>query len=273
MEQAAQTDILILFLIFLSALIGFSRGFSFEAASLTVYIFSGFFGYCLIPAFLPAFSSFIPHDKTAWVLSLALGSFLSWIFLRMFVFSLAQNVKNSRFRRLDRSLGAVFGLFRGVVFLFFFSFLASAVSPTLFEKSKLMQLSFSCVKTLLRKYPELDVLPKKSEQAENQLKSEPNTQDNRPAEEKNWKESAAEYVLNTNVQTKSGQRSLLSVASDFIADGMMLDAGRPIPPEIVEILLRLQLETATGNTEIKNMTPEQQMLFLQQILEQREGTQ
>ena len=109
MEQAAQTDILILFLIFLSALIGFSRGFSFEAASLTVYIFSGFFGYCLIPAFLPAFSSFIPHDKTAWGLSLALGSFLSWIFLRMFVFSLAQNVKNSRFRRLDRSLGAVFG--------------------------------------------------------------------------------------------------------------------------------------------------------------------
>ena len=273
MEQAAQTDILILLLIFLSALIGFSRGFSFEAASLTVYIFAGFFGYWLIPAFLPAFSSFIPHDKTAWVLSLALGSFLSWIFLRMFVFYLAQNVKNSRFRRLDRSLGAVFGLFRGVVFLFFFSFLASAVSPTLFEKSKLMQLSFSCVKTLLRKYPELDVLPKKSKQAENQLKSEPNTQDNRPAEEKNWKESAAEYVLNTNVQTKSGQRSLLSVASDFIADGMMLDAGRPIPPEIVEILLRLQLETATGNTEIKNMTPEQQMLFLQQILEQREGTQ
>ena len=200
----------------------------------------------------------------------------------MFVFSLAQNVKNSRFRRLDRSLGAVFGVFRGVVFLFFFSFLASAVSPILFEKSKLMQLSFSCVKTFLRKYPELNVLPKKSKQAENQpeqtenqLKSEPssNTHDDRPAEKKNWKEAAAEYVLNTNVQTKSGQRSLLSVASDFIADGMALDSGSPVPPEIVEILLRLQLEIATGNTEIKNMTPEQQMLFLQQILEQREGTQ
>lgn len=270
MEQAGQTDILILILVFLSVLIGFGRGFSVEATRLAVYVFSGIFGYYLIPVFQPAFSSFIPHDRTAWTLSLAVGSFVSWIALRILTSSLVQNVKNSRFGRLDRTLGAVFGLGRGVVFLFLFSFLSSAVSPRLFEKSKLLQISFAGVKTILRQYPELNVPERKSEQtADNAEPEDPGRQ----TKENNWKKSAADYVLNTNVQTKSGERNLLSVASDLIADGMSFDSGRQIPPELVEIMLRLQLENAAGNKEISEMTPEQQKLFLQQMLEQRKKTE
>ena len=270
MEQAGQTDILILILVFLSVLIGFSRGFSVEAARLAVYIFSGIFGYYLIPVFQPAFSSFIPHDKTARTLALILGSFFSWIILRIFSSSLVRNVKNSRFIRLDKSLGAVFGLGRGVAFLLLFSFLASAVAPHLFEKSKLLQLSFDGVKTILRKYPELNVPERKPEQPADDAQPEDHDQQTK---ENDWKKSAADYVLNTNVQTKSGERNLLSIASDFIADGMSLDSGAPIPPELVEIMLRFQLENAAGNNEILEMTPEQQKLFLQQMLEQRKKTE
>lgn len=54
---------------------------------------------------------------------------------------------------------------------------------------------------------------------------------------------------------------------------MSLDSGAPIPPELVEMMLRLQLENAAGNNEIPEMTPEQQKLFLQQMLEQRKKTE
>lgn len=262
MEQAGQTDILILILVFLSVLIGFGRGFSVEATRLAVYVFSGIFGYYLIPVFQPAFSSFIPHDKTAWTLSLAVGSFFSWIVLRIFTSSLVQNVKNSRFGRLDRSLGAVFGLGRGIVFLCLFSFLISAVSPRLFEKSRLMQMSFAGMKTILRQYPELNVFPQKQEQP-----ADGETKDS------DRKKSAAEYVLNTNVQTKDGEKNLLSAASELIAEGMAIDSGKPIPPELVEIMLRVQLENAAGDEKIQEMSPERQMLFLRQTAEQRKKTE
>lgn len=271
MEQAGQTDILILILVFLSVLIGFSRGFSVEATRLAVYVFSGIFGYYLIPVFQPAFSSFIPHDKTAWTLSLAVGSFFSWIALRIFTSSLVQNVKNSRFGRLDRSLGAVFGLGRGVVFLCLFSFLTSAVSPRLFEKSRLLQMSFAGMKTILRQYPELNVFPQKPEQPADGEEAEASvdgkTKDN------GWKKSAAEYVLNKNVQTKNGEKNLLSAASELIAEGMAIDSGRPVSPELVEMMLRVQLENAAGDEKIQEMPPERQMLFLRQMAEQRKKTE
>ncbi len=272
MEQAGQTDILILIFVFLSVLIGFSRGFSVEATRLAVYVFSGIFGYYLIPVFQPAFSSFIPHDKTAWTLSLAVGSFFSWIALRIFTSSLVQNVKNSRFGRLDRSLGAVFGLGRGVVFLCLFSFLTSAVSPRLFGKSRLLQMSFAGMKTILRQYPELNVFPQKPEQPadgkEAEAPADGKTKDN------GWKKSAAEYVLNTNVQTKNGEKNLLSAASELIAEGMAIDFGKPIPPEMVEMMLRLQLaESVAGDEKIQEMPPERLMPFLRQTAEQGKKTE
>lgn len=274
MEQTAQPDILILILVFLSVLIGFGRGFSVEAARLAVYVFSGIFGYCLIPVFQPAFSSFIPHDKTAWTLSLAVGSFVSWIALRILTSSLVQNVKNSRFGRLDRSLGAVYGLGRGVVFLFLFSFFTSAVSPRLFEKSRLMQMSFAGMQTLLRQYPELNVLPQKTTRQTDGAESDlPPDASGRQNENGDWKKSAADYVLNTNVQTKSGEKTLLSFASGLIAEGMALDSGKQIPPEMIEMMLRLQLGNAAGDKKIQEMTPEEQKLFLQQIIEQQKGTE
>lgn len=273
MEQTAQPDILILILVFLSVLIGFGRGFSAELTRLAVYIFSGILGYALVPVFQPAFSSFIPHDKTAWTLSLAVGSFASWIALRILTSSLVQNVKNSRFGRLDRSLGAVYGLGRGVVFLFLFSFLTSAVSPRLFEKSRLMQMSFAGMQTLLQRYPELNILPKIQQQADGAESDLPPAASGRQDENGDWKKSAADYVLNTNVQTKSGEKTLLSFASGLIAEGMALDSGKQIPPEMVEMMLRLQLENAVGDKKIQEMTPEEQKLFLQQIIEQQKRTE
>lgn len=183
----------------------------------------------------------------------------SWIVLRIFTSSLVQNVKNSRFGRLDRSLGAVFGLGRGIVFLCLFSFLISAVSPRLFEKSRLMQMSFAGMKTILRQYPELNVFPQKQEQpADGEEAEAPADGETKDSDRK---KSAAEYVLNTNVQTKDGEKNLLSAASELIAEGMAIDSGKPIPPELVEIMLRVQLENAAGDEKIQEMSPERQMLF------------
>ena len=54
---------------------------------------------------------------------------------------------------------------------------------------------------------------------------------------------------------------------------MALDSGKQIPPEMIEMMLRLQLGNAAGDKKIQEMTPEEQKLFLQQIIEQQKRTE
>lgn len=266
MEQTGQIDLLILLFTLFSVLIGFSRGFSVEVLRLLVYVLSGTLGYFLIPVFQPVFSSFIPHEKTTRILSLAAGSFVAWFILRILASSLIQNVKNSSFRRLDRSLGAVFGLGRSVVFLLAISFFVSAVSAPVFEKSRLLQLSFTGLEMLFKKYPELDILPKKTEREAQSSDSEKTSVDQEDqTKETDWKKAVRDYMLNANIQTKSGEKGLLSVASDLIAEGMTTDFGVSVSAEAVENMLYEQLGDAAYDKKILEMTPEQKMQLLQKL--------
>ncbi len=277
MEQAGQIDLLILLFAFFSILIGFSRGFSVEMARLFVYVFSGVFGYYLIPVFQPVISSFIPHEKTARLMSLALGSLIMWFVLRIFSSSLIQNIKSSSFRRLDRSLGAVFGLGRSVVFLLLISFFVSAVSPSVFEKSQLLRLSFTGLEALFKKYPELNIFPQNPEQEPLPSDAEKMQADhvlqNEREQESDWKKSVKDYVLNANFQTKSGEKSLISFASELIAESMSAESGRSIPTELVEMMLREQLGDAAYDKKIQEMTPEQKMQFLQKLQGKQQETE
>lgn len=272
MEQAVRIDIFILILFFLSLLIGYVRGFFVEARRLAVYLLSGVFGYYSIPVFLPVFSSFIPQEQMARMPALALGTFVSWFVLQIVVSLFLRNVKIDRFARLDRSLGAVFGSVRGVVILFLSAFLVSVFSPPLFEESRLMQTSFAGMQTLLRECP---ALKEALQTAVTAVRPPVDAADGdeRQTQEDDWKKIAAEYILNKTVRTKDGEENPVSVASGFIAGGMELESGRPYPPELIETFLRVQLENMAGDKKIQEMTPEEQKLFLQRIMEERKKTE
>ena len=166
METNAQIDIFILILIFLSVFIGYSRGFCAEILQLLVYVFSGVTGYFLIPVFQPFFYKYIPHGQTSSILALISGAVLAWIFFRLLVSSLIRCVKDSRFKRLDSTLGMLFGLFRAAFFLCFFTFLINMFSASFIQQSKLLKLSFIGVERILKEFPELQInLKEKDEDA------------------------------------------------------------------------------------------------------------
>ena len=253
MEQSSQIDVLLLFLILLSVLLGFMRGFCIEFIRLLIYVFSGILGYCFIPMLRPLFSVFITHEKTVWTLSLITGSFMAWFVLRLFILPLAQQVRNSRFSRLDRSLGIFFGLGRIGVFLLLFSFLVSAFSPAMMEQSKLLRWSFAGVKIILKEFPKLDIQKqiKKEEESTGESLKDPDRQ----AEKKDWKETAVDYMLEEKIETSEGERSLFSIASEIIADMMSEDMGRPIPSEMVETIMLIQMKGSTSQGQDQQIQP------------------
>lgn len=265
MEQAAQIDLLILVIVFLSVLVGYNRGLCAELLGLTIYVASGLLGYSLIPVFQPMFSSFIKHEGLTWFLSLSLGTFFAWIVLRGFFSFFVQKIQSGNFRRLDKSLGILFGFARGGAFVLLLSFFAGVFSKNLMDQSRLLQWSFPCVRLILKQFPE--IRKSSDDQADNPKKDQEALllagQESDDPEIKNWQTRTIEYMLEKKVQTVDGERSLFSVMSEVIAAGMSADSSMTVPHQVVEPILLNQLG------QKRELTEEEKAEIIRQINQQR----
>ncbi len=108
-------DIIVVAVILLSGLFAFARGFVKEALSVAAWIGAGFAALYGLPYGTPLAERFLPQGAIAEAAA-ALAIFLiALVILSLVTSAVASRVKDSSLSAIDRTLGLVFGLVRGLV--------------------------------------------------------------------------------------------------------------------------------------------------------------
>lgn len=152
------TDFLIVAIIAISAGYAAWRGFLWETLSIFEWVAAAFACLYLGPYFLPLTGSLVGQSWLAGLLAYA-GVFLA-VFIPMAFMShrLAQGVKNSPIGPLDRTLGVVFGILRGMVvvglaYLAFTYFVPIRQQPRWLTQARLLPAVQSTAEVLLTLVP------------------------------------------------------------------------------------------------------------------------
>lgn len=245
-----QTDLFLLVLIGLSVLVGYARGFSDEILRLAIYVLSGTLGYVSAPYFQSVFSS-VSNENVRKVCALLLGTFVAWFVLRMITAVLIQKIKESRFKKLDSSLGGGFGLIRACVALFIISFGMNFCAPHILRSSKILTLSGAGLSQIAKLSPDLEMLdPKNTEKLE--------------TVEEDWKKRLLAYLQNTKVKKEGEEVTLLSYLSSFVARQMTQDMRRFSQAK------SSRSETASSET-LQSMFEQQGGENLSAVIDDRDG--
>ena len=141
MENSLIFDFVIIALIVISAIFAFSRGFSQEIFSLISWVSAFFISYFFAHLLFPIIVSLIGNQ----LISKFVSYFLVFIFFLFFLSYLTKkfsnSIKKSTVGMLDRSLGFIFGIFRGyvIISLIFFAFMTfySEKIPKWLDDSKM----------------------------------------------------------------------------------------------------------------------------------------
>jgi membrane protein required for colicin V production len=108
-------DIIVVAVVLLSGLFAFARGFVKETLSVAAWVGAGFAALYGLPYATPLTERFLPKGALAEAAA-ALGIFLIvLIVLSLATSTVASRVKDSALSAIDRTLGLIFGLIRGLV--------------------------------------------------------------------------------------------------------------------------------------------------------------
>lgn len=108
-------DIIVVAVVLLSGLFAFARGFVREALSVAAWVGAGFAALYGLPYATPLAERFLPKGALAEAAA-ALAVFLvTLIFFSLATSAVAGRVKDSALSAIDRTLGLIFGLVRGLV--------------------------------------------------------------------------------------------------------------------------------------------------------------
>lgn len=131
MEQTPvnPTDIAVLAIVLLSALLSFARGFVREILSVAAWIGAAFVAIWAFPHAKPVASTFISMDVAASAAAFVIVFFLALILLSLVFSRLSSGVRGSALSAVDRSLGFLFGVLRGAVLVCLAYLLVAWVFP------------------------------------------------------------------------------------------------------------------------------------------------
>jgi membrane protein required for colicin V production len=108
-------DLAVIAIIALSGVFAYARGFVREALSIAAWLFAGAAGYYAYPLAAPMLARFVPGGMVANVAAFCLVFVVALILFHLVAKTLAGHVKRSPLSPVDRSLGLIFGIARGLV--------------------------------------------------------------------------------------------------------------------------------------------------------------
>jgi membrane protein required for colicin V production len=108
-------DIVVIAIVLLSGLFAFARGFVKEALSVAAWIGAGFAALYGLPYATPLAERFLPKGSVAEAAAGLVVFLVALIILSLLTSAIASRVKDSSLSAIDRTLGLVFGLVRGLV--------------------------------------------------------------------------------------------------------------------------------------------------------------
>jgi membrane protein required for colicin V production len=125
-----QFDLIVAVLLLISAAVGFARGATREIAALISLVGAAAFAMYGLPVFSPWVRHFVHPDWLAAVATLVLVFLVTYILLRLVGGALARQIQQSNFvGTLDRSIGLVIGLARGLIVLGALNLMFNAATP------------------------------------------------------------------------------------------------------------------------------------------------
>ena len=242
-----QTDLILLVVTGISVLFGLNRGFTSEILSLAVYVFSGVLGYSSAPVFQPVFAA-IPHEPTQKALAVLLGTFVAWLVLKILMSSLVHGIKSSRLAKLDRSLGGLFGLARAAVIIVAVNIVFAFLMPHIIQSSKILTLT----QTGISKYFDFPEFENPEEESDEDVKEEQagkNGEKDRP----DWKKRLLRYLENQTLNTKDGEKKLISSVAGIFAKNVSENMMQSLPEEQRGIISPEKMEKIVSKTVKKTV--------------------
>ncbi len=210
-------DIIIIFIVAVSALISINRGFIREVLSIVGWVIGAILVVSFLPIAMPFLREHFSSEGSAKIVgSIAIfGAFM--IFWMIFSAGIASKIKASKLGNIDKGLGLFFGLFRAfllIVLLFImvgFVFPEDDNKPDIFKDSKYFEIAGSFAEPIEKLIPKATL-----EELEQAAKQTPSKEDKKieviqepekeakPAPKK--REKAALRVLKEHVDEAKGNK-------------------------------------------------------------------
>lgn len=154
-------DIILVFIVFLSVLLGLWRGITREILGVSSWGIAAVAAYFLYPFVEPLIDLLVSHSLLKKLLSALLVFFIVLVVFSAITYALSDSVKSSIVGRVDRGLGSLYGLLRGVVIVSAVAFLSQKTifktgdkMPVSIRKSVLWPMAAGTAERFIRAIPD-----------------------------------------------------------------------------------------------------------------------
>jgi membrane protein required for colicin V production len=135
-------DLIVIGIVLLSALLASVRGFTREVLAIASWVIAAFVAYAFHPAVLPYFTPHIANPQIALAATIAVLFLGVLVLVSLITVKISDLILDSRIGALDRSLGFLFGAFRGfliaaIAFMFFDKLVGEKQHPDWVREAKL----------------------------------------------------------------------------------------------------------------------------------------
>lgn len=129
MEQLNNLDVVFLVIVGVSALVAIARGVTKELLSIIGWILAGVSVYYLLPVVDPIMKKYIASEVLSGLVSGMVILIMFCIFWVLAADKISTQIRFSKLSALDRILGFIFGIFRGVVIVILLQIMISSLIP------------------------------------------------------------------------------------------------------------------------------------------------
>lgn len=162
-------DIILLVVMLISALLAMVRGFMREVLSLASWATAAIVAYWAFPKTFPLVQTYISNEIAAKVVAVAVVFLGTLLIVAIITIRISDTILDSRIGALDRTLGFIFGLARGllivvVAFLFFNFFVQEKSRPSAVRDAKSRVILESTGDWLMSKLPDVEAWYEKYKQ-------------------------------------------------------------------------------------------------------------
>ena len=129
MEQLNNLDVVFLVIVGVSALVAIARGVTKELLSITGWILAAVSVYYLLPVVNPIMKKYIASEVLSSLVSGMVILIMFCIFWVLAADKISTQIRFSKLSSLDRILGFIFGIFRGVIIVILLQIMISSLIP------------------------------------------------------------------------------------------------------------------------------------------------